>query len=307
MRALREWWTLENWTRAADLGSKLLTLVAVLAAINFFSSRADLSVDVSCRLPIQDYLVGRAYGARGKREPAMVTAAIETSNQQLPVPPYPAEDPPRHACLAGNFDALDDVSPTKKQREVVYAIYPEAREGLAHYTPDVALKLIPKISDPKELRFVLTTIEKARYIELTVHVENNGWGKAKNVRIHPPKAFRLRDPDTTYLPYEKPEGIIMRPNDPVVDLASHESATMYLRTTFGNVSAEIDQASLIPDSDAAASINVTLLLIVTMLLFGGLWLPLVVRDIRSRTGSADSTEEEKRDQDPPNDRPDSVD
>lgn len=281
MGALRTWWTLENWTRAADLGAKLVTIVGVLAAINFFSARADLSVSISCRVPIQDYLVGRAYGTRGQYEPETVKAAIEASNKQYPVPPYPLDDPPRHACLGGNFRPLEEVSPKKEQREVVNAIYPEATQGLAHYTPDVALRLVRDISDPKELEFALTQIEKARYIELTIVVKNRGWGKAKNVRMSSLNEFKLTDPDTTYLPYDKPEGPVVHPDDSVFDLGARRSATMYLRTASGNVSAKIDQASLFPDSDTDPSVNVFLLVVVALVLFGGLWLPLVLRDVWS--------------------------
>lgn len=82
MKRLWQWWTLENVTKAADLGLKLAGMLAVIAALNIFVVKPDVDWNVDFFDQIDLESVKSAYLSKGLAMPINVAQAIEQYNYQ---------------------------------------------------------------------------------------------------------------------------------------------------------------------------------------------------------------------------------
>ena len=305
LRKLREWSTLENWNRAGDLAVKLVTIVAALTAINFFSTRPHLTIaNVDCRTPIDRFLLERAYQSVDLHEPKNIAELIKADErvQEWPFQPLADRLPNetlRHRCLDSLYPLTPPyttgISRLEEKKTVASKIYSEARQETVE-VPAIALDLMKNIVDPQELKFALERVEKARYVELLVEIHNGGWGTARSMRLSPPRGFKLGRPtgyERSYLNTqgETTEARLIYPLNPIVDLPARKSAFYLFVTAAGNSMVQLDDvSSLLPEAETGSIVNLPVVVAITAILFVGLWLPVVIRDVnrpapRSRNDS----------------------
>jgi hypothetical protein len=174
----------------------------------------------------------------------------------------------------------------EEKRAIALDIYPEVKQRLPK-VPGIALDLMKNIASPKEFKLALEQVENARHAELLVIIQNTGWGTARNVRLLPPRGFRLENP----VDYERhviipgqteiSEADLVYPEDPMIDLGARKSALYAFITAPGDSAIQLnDRSSLLPAAETGAVINLPVVVGVTVILFVGLWLPAIIKDIR---------------------------
>lgn len=273
MKTLREWSTLENWNRASDLAAKLAAIIGVLAAISFFSARPNLTISTWCRTPISEFTptVG-SYRADDIKVGADFGRAMQESNrlEGVPDPFQGGGGLSRKECSSVRAGGVRE-----NYLAAISRSYPEVKRGTY---PLIAYRL-SEILSPQELDDVLPQIARRHYIELAVTVHNTGWGKATNVRLKPPDGLRMADRDPKYV-YPENHGEAVPRKDPIIDVGSGKRETFYFNTSPGTLDVKAEETTLFPEAETDPSINVPLLLIVSALLFGGIWIPVVIKDIK---------------------------
>jgi hypothetical protein len=298
VKRFARWSTLDNWNRAGDLAAKLVTIIAALAAISFFSARPHLTLsdDIRCRAPIDYILVERAYESRGHAAPKILADrdhAMRTYSSELEFQPISQFNPRtpndtlRYMCTDRRLpieNYANKISWLKQKEAIALKVYPETRQDI-HEFPGIALDLMISIPDPHEFRFALEQVERARYIELLVEVYNDGWGPARSMRFSPPKGFRLVY-KSMYGSYPRQalddDVMVVSPYNPITDLGARQSAAYFMMGAAGHTGTQsLDGSSLFPKADTGPAINLPIVVAITILLFALLWLPLIIKDIVS--------------------------
>jgi hypothetical protein len=296
-RNLMEWWTLENWNRAGDLAAKLITVVAALTAISFFSARPDLVIEqITCRSSIHQHFLNRAYESRNLKPPNVIADLINMPNQVREARDFQQfyKSHPRETLRYSCADRRGPLSPPdtngiskfKEKRAIALTVYSNEVSQAGYEFPGIVLDLMRTITDLRQFKFALQQVEKATYIELVVEVRNDGWGPARNMRFQPPAKFRLESP-VPYEDYLRTQGytrelVMVSPLNPIIDLGARQSAVYFIETAVGDsaIQLDYDRSSLLPEADTGAAVNLPIVVAITVVLFVGLWLPLVIRDIR---------------------------
>lgn len=198
-RAVLQWWTLENVSRAADLAVKSMGALAALAALGFFALKPRVTVDGPLPIGSIDLEVLASHYA-----PDPVPAAVLGAAKRYNANPFPlfgsgdllSADSQNPLLLFGEEHPLplQEERTTQERVESALKMLDEVY-GSRIYAPPYAVDLaVSGRLTGRDLEFALRAMEAARVDSLFVRVQNEGNGPAEDVRLIVPPGFRRPPP-----------------------------------------------------------------------------------------------------------------